>query len=111
MRRSASFSLALACTGALVFALAACPAEKPKSVPVAVDTTPLNLDSVKTAIPPDVRQVIVRQLGAALAEAWRRQSEIPSTNDERPDCGSDSAGRNARGDGGHEQHADYHEQS
>ena len=52
MRRSASFPLATAFAVSLAFALAACPADKPKPAPVAVDTTPLNLDSVKTAIPP-----------------------------------------------------------
>ena len=36
----------------LGLALAACPPDKPKPAPVQADTTPLNMDSLKTAIPP-----------------------------------------------------------
>ncbi len=48
MKRLALFPLALG----FALVLAACPKEKPKPAPVAADTTPLNLDSVKTAIAP-----------------------------------------------------------
>lgn len=61
----------------------------------------------------EVRALIVRQLGAALAAAWRRQhdqvattSHLPHrpTNDERPEPFAAVAGRDARGLGGREQH-------
>jgi hypothetical protein len=39
---------------------------------------------VKTTIPADVRALIVRRFGAALASAWRRQQQLDTTNDESP---------------------------
>jgi hypothetical protein len=48
MRRLA----AILCLAAAAAALAACPPDKPKPPPPAADTTPLNMDSIKTAIPP-----------------------------------------------------------
>jgi hypothetical protein len=52
-------------------------------------------------VPPEIRQLIVRQLGLALADAWRKKHPI---NDERPETLAASAGRDVRGSGGREQH-------
>jgi hypothetical protein len=38
-------------------------------------------DTPIAAIPADVRQVMVRQLGAALAEAWRREHQHTHNED------------------------------
>jgi hypothetical protein len=83
MRRSASFPLASAFAVTLALTLAACPADKPKPVAV-VDTTPLNLDSVKTAIPPAApdtfkpkpMQVPIPPAPPALLEAVEREQSF-----------------------------------
>jgi hypothetical protein len=52
-----------------------------------------------STIDADTRALIVRQLGAALAEAYRRQ--YSNQNDERPERLDHAAGRDVRG-GDHE---------
>src|SRR5687768_12593224 len=42
----------------------------------------MNSSATIMTIPADIRALIVRQLGAALADAWRRQQSV---NDERQD--------------------------
>jgi hypothetical protein len=59
----------------------------------------------------ETRTLIVHQLGAALADAWRRQQQILPTNDERPERLEHAAGRNVRDEGGREHHEPYHERS
>jgi hypothetical protein len=60
--------------------------------------------ATKIEIPAKIRQLLIHQLGAALAAAWRQQH---TSNDERPDE-SMSSGRgrgNVAHGGGHEQPA------
>ena len=52
-------------------------------------------------VPADVRQVIVRQLGAALAETWGRQH---SAKGERPEQVATAAGRDDHEGGVRDQH-------
>ena len=58
-----------------------------------------------STIPADIRQVIVRQFGAALAAAWR--SEYDQEN-ERPVRLELATGRDVHEGGVREQHEDYH---
>jgi hypothetical protein len=51
-----------------------------------------------TSIAADVRALIVRQLGAALAAAWQRQQKLTPENDERPARLTLATGRDVRGD-------------
>jgi hypothetical protein len=68
----------------LVAALAACPPDKPKPRPPAADTTPLNMDSIKTAIPPAApdtfkprpAQVPIPPAPPALIEAVQREQSF-----------------------------------
>ncbi|MEO5569036.1 MAG: hypothetical protein ABIR92_11120 [Gemmatimonadaceae bacterium] len=53
---------------------------------------------------PELRAVIVKNLSAALADAWRRQQ--PFQNDERPEPLAAAAGRNI-----HQERIDEPEQS
>ena len=45
----------------------------------------MNTPSSTHEIPADVRQVIVRQLGAALAAAWRRQGDAKPSGEKETD--------------------------
>jgi len=64
--------------------LAACPPDKPKPAPVQADTTPLNMDSLKTAIPPaapdtfkrPVARVLPPPAPPALLEAVEREQSF-----------------------------------
>ena len=68
----------------LALALAACPPDKPKPPPVQADTTPLNMDSLKTAIPPAapdtfkrvVPKVLPPPAPPALVEAVKREQSF-----------------------------------
>jgi hypothetical protein len=70
----------------------------------------MNAPNKQHALKTETRALIVRQLGAALANAWRRQREV-SKNDERPDRLNHAAGRDVRGKGGREHHERYHTRS
>jgi hypothetical protein len=62
-------------------------------------------------IPADVRQLIVRHLGAALADAWRRTHEIEAPKKESPELLAAASGRGDVRSGGDREHFElYHRQ-